>query len=118
MNRPTKSLPKRSVSRARSFSVEVGFDPACVVGRPISDDDSTAFGEIVGDEGARTPFELFRDKNTRDELSELLEVLDDRERKIIFERFGLGGGKPKTLEEVGRRFGVTREHRPVQGNRT
>ena len=76
---------------------------------PISDDDSTEFGEIVGDEDARTPFELFRDKNMRDELSELLEVLDDRERKIIFERFGLGGGKPKTLEEVGRRFGVTRE---------
>src|SRR5215468_8062316 len=57
---------------------------------PISDDDSTEFGEIVGDEDARTPFELFRDKNMRDELSELLEVLDDRERKIIFERYGLG----------------------------
>jgi len=45
----------------------------------------------------------------RDELSELLEVLDDRERKIIFKRFGLDGGKPKTLEEVGKKFGVTRE---------
>ena len=76
---------------------------------PISDDDSTAFGEIVGDEDAQTPFELFRDKNMRDELSELLEVLDDRERKIIFQRFGLDGGKPKTLEEVGKKFGVTRE---------
>jgi len=76
---------------------------------PISDDDSTEFGEIVGDEDARTPFELFRDKNMRDELSELLEVLDDRERKIIFERYGLDGGKPKTLEEIGKKFGVTRE---------
>ena len=76
---------------------------------PISDDDSTEFGEIVGDEDARTPFELFRDKNMRDELSELLEVLDDRERKIIFERFGWDGNKPKTLEEVGKIFGVTRE---------
>jgi len=52
---------------------------------------------------------LFRDKNMRDELSELLEVLDDRERKIILERFGLDGGKPKTLEEIGKKFGVTRE---------
>jgi RNA polymerase primary sigma factor len=76
---------------------------------PIGDDDSTAFGEIVGDEDAQTPFELFRDKNMRDELSELLAVLDDRERKIIFKRFGLDGGKPKTLEEVGKKFGVTRE---------
>src|ERR1700736_638098 len=76
---------------------------------PISDDDSTEFGEIVGDEDAQTPFELLRDKNLRNEVSELLEVLDDRERKIIFQRFGLDGGKPKTLEEVGKKFGVTRE---------
>src|ERR1700752_856434 len=76
---------------------------------PISDDDSTEFGEIVGDEEAQTPFELLREKNLRDEVSELLEVLDDRERKIIFQRFGLDGGKPKTLEEVGKKFGVTRE---------
>jgi RNA polymerase primary sigma factor len=44
---------------------------------PISDDDSTEFGEIVGDEDAQTPFELLRDKNLRDEVSDLLEVLDE-----------------------------------------
>ena len=76
---------------------------------PISDDDSTEFGEIVGDEDAQTPFALLRDKNLRDEVSGLLAVLDDRERKIIFQRFGLDGGQPKTLEEVGKKFGVTRE---------
>ena len=76
---------------------------------PISDDDSIKFGEIVGDEEAQTPFELLRDKNLHDELGDLLEVLDDRERKIIFQRFGLDGGKPKTLEEVAKKFGVTRE---------
>ena len=76
---------------------------------PIGDDDSSEFGEIVGDRDAQTPFELFRDKNMRDELSELLEVLDDRQREIIFKRFGLDGGKAETLEEVGKKFGVTRE---------
>ena len=76
---------------------------------PISDDDSTEFGEIVGDEYAQTPFELLRDKNLRNELGGLLDVLSDREKKIVFQRFGLDGGKPKTLEEVGKRFGVTRE---------
>src|SRR5436190_1225759 len=76
---------------------------------PISDDDSTEFGEIVGDEEAQTPFELLRDKNLRNEVGGLLDVLDDREKKIIFSRFGLDGGKPKTLEEVGKKFGVTRE---------
>src|SRR6186713_3378495 len=76
---------------------------------PISDDDSTEFGEIVGDLEALTPFENLRDKNLRDEVSDLLEVLDEREKKIIFSRFGLDGGKAKTLEEVGKKFGVTRE---------
>ncbi len=51
---------------------------------PISDDDSTEFGEIVGDEEAQTPFELLRDKNLRNEVGGLLDVLDDREKKIIF----------------------------------
>src|SRR6202163_1262190 len=64
---------------------------------------------VLADEDAQTPFELLRDKNLRDEVSDLLEVFDDRERKIIFQRFGLDGGKPKTLEEVGKKFAVTRE---------
>jgi RNA polymerase primary sigma factor len=76
---------------------------------PISDDDTTEFGEIVGDEEALTPFEQLRDQNLRDEITDLISVLDEREKKIIFSRFGLDGGKPKTLEEVGRKFGVTRE---------
>src|SRR5438874_10058416 len=76
---------------------------------PISDDDSTEFGEIVGDEDAQTPFELLRDKNLRNEVGGLLDVLDEREQKSIFPRFGLGGGKPTTLEDVGTRFYVTRE---------
>jgi len=50
---------------------------------PISDDDSTEFGESVGDEEARTPFELLRDKDLQKNVGGLLEVLDDREKKII-----------------------------------
>ena len=76
---------------------------------PISEDDSTVFGEIVGDDEAQTPYELLRDKNLQGELTEVLTVLDDREKKIIFSRFGLDGGKARTLEEVGKKFGVTRE---------
>ena len=63
----------------------------------------------MGDAEALTPFERLRDKNLRDEVGDLLSVLDEREKKIIFSRFGLDGGKAKTLEEVGRKFGVTRE---------
>src|ERR1022692_2357825 len=92
------------VSQLKTVSIR----PASPDG-PISDDDSTEFGEIVGDEEAQTPFELLRDKNLRNEVGGLLDVLDDREKKIIFQRFGLDGGKPKPLEEVGKKFGVTRE---------
>src|ERR1700755_2851535 len=97
-------LSAAKVSQLKTVSIR----PASL-DAPISDDDTTEFGEIVGDAEALTPFERLRDKNLHDEVSELLEVLDDRERKIIFQRFGLDGGKAKTLEEVGKKFGVTRE---------
>ena len=77
--------------------------------QPIGEDDSTAFGDLVGDIEAQDPFEMLRDKDLRDEVGDLLEVLDDRERRIINSRFGLDGKKPKTLEEVGEKFHVTRE---------
>jgi RNA polymerase primary sigma factor len=82
---------------------------------PVSDNDLTEFGESVADEEAQTPFELLRDKSLRDEVGKVLEVLDAREKKIVFQRFGLDGGKPRTLEEVGKKLGVTRERiRQVQ----
>lgn len=76
---------------------------------PVSEEDSKELGETVGDEEAHSPLEQLSDSNLIDELGGILGVLDDRERRIITARFGLEGGTPKTLEEVGRRFGVTRE---------
>jgi RNA polymerase primary sigma factor len=92
------------IARLRSVAIH----PASL-DAPVGEDDSTEFGETVGDEAAQTPFELLRNKDLRHELGGLIGVLDDREKKIIFERFGLNGGKPKTLEDVGKNFGVTRE---------
>lgn len=76
---------------------------------PMNDDDGTEFGELVGDDTAVDPAENLSDKNLQEELADLLGVLDARERKIINSRFGLDGGKARTLEEVGLKFGVTRE---------
>ena len=92
------------VSQLKSASIR----PASL-DAPVSDDDSTEFGESVGDEEARTPFELLRDKDLRNEVDSLLKDLDDREKKIISQRFGLGGGTRKTLQEVGNKLGVSRE---------
>ena len=93
-----------NVARLKSL----GIRPASIEA-PIGDDDVTEFGEMIGDEEAQTPFEMLRDKNLLDEMDRLLRVLDKREQKIISERFGLDGGTPKTLEDVGKNFGITRE---------
>jgi RNA polymerase primary sigma factor len=87
----------------------LGIRPASLDAPIGDDDDSTEFGEVIGDEEAQTPFELLRDEDLRNEMEGLLEALDHRERKIISQRFGLEGGKPKTLEDVSKDFGVTRE---------
>jgi RNA polymerase primary sigma factor len=97
-------IASEKVARLKS----VGIRPASL-DAPIADNDSTEFAEVIGDDQAQTPFELLRDKNLRSEMDGLIEVLDAREKKIISHRFGLDGGKPKTLEDVGRDFGVTRE---------
>ena len=78
----------------------------------MNDEDGTQFGEIVGDDNAVDPSENLSDKNLQEEVADLLRVLDEREKKIIMSRFGLDGGNSRTLEEVGEKFGVTRERIP------
>jgi RNA polymerase primary sigma factor len=76
---------------------------------PVSEEDGKELGETVSDLEAQSPLEQLSDSNLLDELAEVLGVLDQRERRIISARFGLEGESPKTLETVGRKFGVTRE---------
>jgi RNA polymerase primary sigma factor len=76
---------------------------------PIGDDDSNNFAEVVQDENADTPYEQLEEKTVNRMLHEMIKTLDPREATILRYRFGLDGGTEKTLEEVGERFGVTRE---------
>ena len=76
---------------------------------PINEGEATEYGEVIGDDRAVNPLDMLSDKNLHGELDGLLSVLDERERRIIDDRFGLSGKTPLTLEEVGREFGVTRE---------
>jgi RNA polymerase primary sigma factor len=76
---------------------------------PIGDDDSNNFAEVVQDENADTPYEQLEDKTVTKMLQEMVKTLDQREATILRYRFGLDGGSEKTLEEVGQKFGVTRE---------
>jgi RNA polymerase primary sigma factor len=76
---------------------------------PIGDEDSNNFSEVVQDENALTPYKQLEDKTVTHMLQEMVRTLDDREATILRYRFGLDGGSERTLEEVGHRFGVTRE---------
>ncbi len=76
---------------------------------PIGDDESNNFSEVVEDENATTPYEDLEDKTVSAMLQDMVKHLDEREATILRYRFGLDGGTEKTLEEVGEKFGVTRE---------
>lgn len=76
---------------------------------PIGDEDSNNFAEVVQDESADTPYEQLEEKTVTRMLQEMVKTLDPREATILRARFGLDGGAQKTLEEVGQKFGVTRE---------
>ena len=76
---------------------------------PIGDEDSSSYSEVIGDEHAVNPYDALSEKNMYGQLDDLMEILDEREAKIIASRFGLEGKTPMTLEEVGHEFGVTRE---------
>lgn len=76
---------------------------------PIGDEDSNNFAEVVQDESADTPYEQLEEKTVTRMLQEMVKTLDPREATILRARFGLDGGPEKTLEEVGQKFGVTRE---------
>lgn len=97
------------IDRAKLAKLKAASQRTTSLDAPISDDDSTGLGDIIGDENALTPLELLSHKNMHNQLGNLLEVLDERERRIIEARYGLNGEQPKTLEEVGLEFGITRE---------
>jgi RNA polymerase primary sigma factor len=97
-------IPVNKVAHLKSVSVR----PASL-DAPIGDGDDTEFGDMVGDENAINPFEDLRSKNLLNDMALMLEELEPREAEIIRMRYGLDGDKPKTLEEVGQAFDITRE---------
>ena len=97
-------LPRRKLAMLRQASQRPTSLDA-----PINEGEATEYGEVISDERAENPFDTLADKNLHGEIDGLLSVLDERERRIIDERFGLTGKTPMTLEDVGREFGVTRE---------
>lgn len=75
----------------------------------VGDSGESQFGDFIEDTSADSPAEATGYSILKDKMNDVLDTLTDRERKVLIRRFGLLDGKPKTLEEVGLEFNVTRE---------
>jgi RNA polymerase primary sigma factor len=77
---------------------------------PVGDsEDDSVLGDFIADDRQVSPYDATSQQMLRENIGEVLEALSDREARVLKMRFGLNGGKAMTLEEVGQKFGVTRE---------
>ena len=96
-----------SVDKIREI-YKISQDPVSLE-TPIGEEDDSHLGDFIKDERNLSPEEFATNEMLKDEISEVLLTLTEREGKVVRLRFGLEDGKPRTLEEVGQMFGVTRE---------
>jgi RNA polymerase sigma factor (sigma-70 family) len=97
-------LPEEKVVEALRFAVE-----PLSLSEPLREDGDAVLGDVVEDRTAVSPFDEVADHLLGEEVARLLEPLDEREREVLTLRFGLDRGEPRTLEEVGEHFELTRE---------
>ncbi len=97
-------MPEDKVTEALRFAAE-----PLSLSEPLREDGDAELGDVVEDRSAESPFEVAATSLLPEEINRLLAPLDDREREILKLRFGLDRGEPRTLEEVGEHFNLTRE---------
>ena len=76
---------------------------------PIGEEEDSHLGDFIEDQDALAPAEAASFVMLKEQIEEVLDTLNEREQRVLRLRFGLDDGKARTLEEVGREFGVTRE---------
>ncbi|HLO36503.1 MAG TPA: sigma-70 family RNA polymerase sigma factor [Candidatus Deferrimicrobium sp.] len=101
---PKTAITAEKVEEVRSY----GRNPVSLE-TPIGDESDTELGSLIEDPGAVSPLEAVSDTMLREQVARVLDSLEGREERVIRLRFGLDDGRPRTLEEVGHEFGLTRE---------
>ncbi len=86
--------------------------------KPVGEEEDSALADFVEDIGAESPFEIASETLRRESVGRVLAILPRREREVIEMRYGITGGRSRTLEEVGRAFNITRERVRQIENRT
>jgi RNA polymerase primary sigma factor len=76
---------------------------------PVGDEDDSYLADFIKDDGAEEPDDVATRQMLQNEVRNVLDELNDREKEVVIMRFGLDDEQPRTLEEVGKQFGVTRE---------
>ncbi len=100
------TLARLQKARAR---LELKYGRPATLSEPLREDGDAELGDVVEDKTAESPFEMAATSLLPEEIQRLLGPLDEREREILRLRFGLDRGEPRTLEEVGEHFNLTRE---------
>ena len=95
------------VAKVREI-VKVSQEPTSLE-TPVGDDEDSLLGDFIQDQSQPSPYDSASKQLLKEQMEEVLGTLSDREKKVLVLRFGLYDGKPRTLEEVGREFSVTRE---------
>jgi RNA polymerase primary sigma factor len=95
------------VERVREI-MKISQDPVSLE-TPIGEEEDSHLGDFIQDEHVKVPVDAATFTLLHEQLIEVLDTLTDREQKVLRLRFGLDDGRPRTLEEVGREFNVTRE---------
>jgi RNA polymerase primary sigma factor len=84
--------------------------------KPMNEDGDSEFGDLIGDDSVPMPSQSAEQHILREELEEALSTLPPREVRVLRLRFGLGGQKPHTLQEIGDKLNLTRERiRQIEG---
>jgi RNA polymerase primary sigma factor len=101
--------PKTALTAERVEEIQkLGREPVSLE-TPVGEDDGTELGSLIPDSAAVSPLDAVTDVLLKEQLERVLDSLDGREQRVIRLRFGLDDGHARTLEEVGREFGLTRE---------
>lgn len=95
------------ISKVREI-MKVSQEPASLQ-TPIGDDEDSFLGDFIQDTTQPSPYDAASRHLLKEQMEEVLGSLSDREKKVLILRFGLDDGRPRTLEEVGKEFAVTRE---------
>jgi RNA polymerase primary sigma factor len=97
----------RAAAKVREI-IKVSQEPVSLE-TPIGEEEDSHLGDFIEDQGALAPAEAASHQLLKEQVDDVLDSLTSRERKVLILRFGLDDGRARTLEEVGREFGVTRE---------